>query len=85
MFNSISNCIAGANVVEDEVTMWGQVGITSGVTIAKKTVILAQSGITKSTVEGTTYFGSPAVEVRKGYRELAALRDLPNFIRNAKK
>ncbi|MCK5781496.1 MAG: UDP-3-O-(3-hydroxymyristoyl)glucosamine N-acyltransferase [Flavobacteriales bacterium] len=77
--------IAGANVIEDEVTMWGQVGITSGVTIAKKTVILAQSGITKSTVAGTSYFGSPAVEVRKGYRELAALRDLPNFIKNAKK
>ena len=77
--------IAGANVIEDEVTMWGQVGLTSGITIAKKTVILAQSGITKSTVEGTTYFGSPAVEVRKGYRELAALRNLPNFIKNAKK
>jgi len=77
--------IAGANIIEDEVTMWGQVGVTSGITIAKKTIILAQSGITKSTVEGTTYFGSPAVEVRKGYRELAALRNLPNFIKNTKK
>ena len=77
--------IAGANIVEDEVTMWGQVGITSGITISKKTVILAQSGITKTTVPDTTYFGSPAVEIRTGYKELAALRSLPNFIRNAKK
>lgn len=77
--------IAGANIIEDEVTMWGQVGLTSGITIAKKTVILAQSGITKSTEPGTTYFGSPAVEVRRGYRELAAIRSLPEFLRKAKK
>ena len=76
--------IAGANIIEDEVTIWGQVGITSGITISKKTVILAQSGITKTTEPNTTYFGSPAVEVRRGYRELAALRNLPNLMRKLK-
>lgn len=76
--------IAGANVVEDEVIMWGQVGITSGITISKKTVILAQSGITKSTEEGVVYFGSPAVEVRRGFKELASLRNLPDFMKKFK-
>ena len=31
--------IAGCVIIEDEVTIWGQVGITSGVTIATKTML----------------------------------------------
>ena len=76
--------IAGANIVEDEVVMWGQVGVTSGITIAKKTVVLAQSGVTKSTEEGKTYFGTPAQEIKKEYRERAALRFLPDLIKKIK-
>ena len=68
--------IAGCVVIEDRVTLWGQVGITSGVTIGEKAVILAQSGVTKSLEGGQTYFGSPAEEVRKKYKELASVRIL---------
>ncbi|ATA90389.1 UDP-3-O-(3-hydroxymyristoyl)glucosamine N-acyltransferase [Capnocytophaga stomatis] len=68
--------IAGCVVIENEVTIWGQVGITSGITIGAKAVILAQSGISKSLEGGLTYFGYPAEEARKKYKEMSALRRL---------
>lgn len=68
--------IAGCVVIEDKVTLWGQVGITSGVTIGEKAVILAQSGVSKSLEGNQTYFGSPAEEARKKYKELASVRNL---------
>ncbi|GET45774.1 UDP-3-O-(3-hydroxymyristoyl)glucosamine N-acyltransferase [Capnocytophaga felis] len=68
--------IAGCVVIENEVTIWGQVGMTSGITIGAKAVILAQSGISKSLEGGLTYFGYPAEEARKKYKEMSALRRL---------
>lgn len=73
--------IAGCVVIEDEVTIWGQVGIISGITIGSKAVLLAQSGIGNSLPGNTTYFGSPAEEARKKYRELSALKKLPALIK----
>lgn len=72
--------IAGCVVIEDEVTIWGQVGITSGIRIGTKAVILAQSGISKSLEGNTTYFGYPAEEARKKYKELASIRQIPSII-----
>ena len=72
--------IAGCVVIEDEVTIWGQVGMTSGITIGTKAVILAQSGISKSLEGGKAYFGYPAEEAKKKYRELAAIRQIPAII-----
>lgn len=76
--------IAGCVVIEDEVTIWGQVGMTSGITIGKKAVILAQSGISKSLEGNTTYFGYPAEEARKKYKELAGIRQIPAIIQQLK-
>ncbi|MGS2738293.1 UDP-3-O-(3-hydroxymyristoyl)glucosamine N-acyltransferase [Sinomicrobium sp. M5D2P17] len=73
--------IAGCVIIEDEVTIWGQVGIASDITIGTKAVILAQSGISKSLEGNTTYFGYPAEEARKKYRELAAIRKIPEIIK----
>ena len=72
--------IAGCVVVEDEVTLWGQVGIASGITLGEKCVLLAQSGVSKSLPGHKTYFGYPAEEARKKYRELASIRILPQVI-----
>ncbi|WP_314204324.1 UDP-3-O-(3-hydroxymyristoyl)glucosamine N-acyltransferase [Capnocytophaga bilenii] len=68
--------IAGCVVIEDDVTIWGQVGMTSGITIGKKAVILAQSGVSKSLEGGHTYFGYPAGEAREKYKEMTALKQL---------
>lgn len=73
--------IAGCVILEDEVTLWGQVGIPNGVTIGKKAEVLAQSGVTKSLEAGKTYFGSPAEEFRKKYRDLATQRQIPSLIK----
>lgn len=68
--------IAGCVIIENEVTIWGQVGMTSGITIGEKAIILAQSGISKSLEGGHTYFGYPAGEAREKYREMSALKQL---------
>ena len=72
--------IAGCVVIEDEVTIWGQVGIISDITIGKGAVIYAQSGVAKDLVGGKSYFGSPCDDARKKYRELAAIKVLPELI-----
>ncbi len=72
--------IAGCVVVEDEVTMWGQVGVTSGITIGTKAIISAQSGVSKSLEGKKSYFGTPADDFRKKYKEIAAIRQVPDLI-----
>lgn len=74
--------IAGATIIEDEVTLWGQVGVSSGITIGKGAVLLATSGVSKSLAGDTTYFGAPAEPIRQKYKELAAMRRLPDIIKN---
>ena len=77
--------IAGCNIIEDEVTIWGQVGIKSDVTIGKGVEIYAQSGVGMDLEPGKTYFGSPAVEAREKFREMAMVRSLPKLLEKIKK
>jgi UDP-3-O-[3-hydroxymyristoyl] glucosamine N-acyltransferase len=77
--------IAGCNIIEDEVTIWGQVGIKSGVTIGKGVEIYAQSGVGMDLNPGKTYFGSPAIEARDKFKEMAFLRSLPKLLEKIKK
>lgn len=76
--------IAGCVVVEDEVTIWGQVGIASGLNIGEKVIILAQSGISKDLKPNTTYFGTPADDIKKKYREIAYISRIPEIIKKLK-
>lgn len=77
--------IAGCVVIEDEVTIWGQVGITSDVRIGTKAIISAQSGVSKSLDANKSYFGTPADDFRKKYKEIAAIRQVPELIEKLKK
>ena len=72
--------IAGCVLIEDFVTIWGQVGITSGITIGEKAVISAQSGVSKSLPGHQSYFGTPADEFRKKYKEMASIKLIPDII-----
>jgi UDP-3-O-[3-hydroxymyristoyl] glucosamine N-acyltransferase len=81
------NCLFAANVglagcvtIEDRVILWGQVGCASDVVIGEGAIVLAQSGIAKSLEGGKTYFGSPCGEVKSKFRELAALKRLPELL-----
>ena len=76
--------IAGCCIIEDEVTIWGQVGTNSGITIGAKAIILGQTGVTKSVEGGKTYFGTPIEESRAKLKELALLRKLPAIIKDLK-
>ncbi len=71
--------IGGNTIVGDEVVMYGQVGIAQNLRIGDKAIILAKSGVSKDLEGGKAYFGYPAGEARTTYRELAALRHLPEF------
>ena len=76
--------IAGCVVIEDRVVIWGQVGIASSIKIGEGAIILAQSGVMKELEAGKTYFGAPCGEVKEKFRELVALRSLPDFMQGKK-
>jgi UDP-3-O-[3-hydroxymyristoyl] glucosamine N-acyltransferase len=76
--------IAGCTTIEDDVILWGQVGCASDVVVGKGAIVFAQSGISKSLEGGKTYFGSPAGEVKEKFKEMAALRMLPDFMKKNK-
>lgn len=80
-----SQCgIAGCVVIENDVTLWGQVGITSGVTIGAKAIVLAQTGISKSLEGSKTYFGSPAEEARERLKQMALVKQIPEILKKIK-
>jgi UDP-3-O-[3-hydroxymyristoyl] glucosamine N-acyltransferase len=71
--------IAGCVIIEDEVTIWGQVGCTSGVTLGTKSVFHAQSGISKSLEGNKTYWGTPAQDARSEMKEMANIKRIPEI------
>ena len=73
--------IAGVTVIEDDVLIWARVAINKDIVIGSKAVILASSGVDKSLEGGKVYMGSPVVEARQYWKELAALRQLPELIK----
>lgn len=67
--------IAGCCVIEDDVTIWGQVGMASGVRIESGTVLLAKCGVNRDLKKGT-YFGSIAEEFKQYLRKEVAVKNL---------
>ena len=70
------SAIAGVTRIEDEVIIWANVLVNKDIVIGPKAVILASSGTERSLEGGKTYFGIPAEEARKKWREIATLRKL---------
>ncbi len=70
-----SHCaIAGVTRIEDDVILWGSVLVNKDLVIGPKAVLLASSGTERSLEGGKTYFGIPAEEARKKWREIATLK-----------
>ncbi len=65
-------------------TLWGQVGVTSGITIGEKAVLLGQTGVTKSVEGGKTYFGTPIQESRESLKQLVNLKKIPEILEKLK-
>ena len=76
--------IAGCVIIEDEVTLWGQVGTTSGITIGTKAIVMGQTGVTKSIPGGKSYFGTPVQESREKLKQLANIKRIPEIINKLK-
>lgn len=74
--------IAGVTIIEDDVILWGRVSVNKDLVIGQGAVLLAHTGVSKSLEGGKTYFGVPATEARIKWREIAALRRLPDIIAN---
>ncbi len=72
--------VAGVTKIEDEVLIWAQVAIQKDLVIGKGATILATSAVDKNLPGGKVYFGAPAEEARKKWREMAAVRQLPELL-----
>ena len=76
-------CHSSVTRIEDDVILWGKVAINKDLVIGKGAIILATSAVDKNLEGGKTYFGVPADDARKKWRELAALRQLPAILNAA--
>jgi UDP-3-O-[3-hydroxymyristoyl] glucosamine N-acyltransferase len=72
--------IAGVTRIEDDVILWANVLVNKDLVIGKGAVVLAGSGTEKSLEGGKTYWGIPAIEARKKWREVASLKMLPDIL-----
>jgi len=73
--------IAGVTRIEDDVILWARVSVNKDLVIGKKAVVLAMSGVDKSLEGGKTYWGVPADDPRKKWKEIAAVKMLPDLLR----
>jgi UDP-3-O-[3-hydroxymyristoyl] glucosamine N-acyltransferase len=73
--------IGGKTVIGDNVVLYGQVGVAQAVHIGAGALVSAKAGVSKSLEGGKAYFGIPADDAREKYKELAALRQLPEFMK----
>jgi UDP-3-O-[3-hydroxymyristoyl] glucosamine N-acyltransferase len=71
--------IAGAAKIEDEVILWGQVGVSKTLTIGKGAEVYAQSGV-KDSIEGRKkYFGSPVEDAITKKKEFVWIKRIPEL------
>jgi UDP-3-O-[3-hydroxymyristoyl] glucosamine N-acyltransferase len=68
--------MGGSTILEDRVTLWGQVGVAGHLRIGADSTVTAQSGVSKSLPANGTFRGSPARPVNEFARSEARVRDL---------
>lgn len=69
--------IAGKSTIGDEAILYGKVGVSKDIHIGEKAIVLASSNVDKDLEAGGTYFGSPAINARDKWKEMAIVRMLP--------
>lgn len=73
------SAIAGKTTIGNNCIIYGKVGISKDLRIGDNTIILASSNVDKDLDGGKTYFGSPCIEARQKWKELAITRMLPSM------
>jgi UDP-3-O-[3-hydroxymyristoyl] glucosamine N-acyltransferase len=76
--------ISGSAVLGKRNRIAGQVGVVGHISTADDVIVEAQSGLSKSVTVAGAYFGSPAKEHRTALRMEAALRQLPDLLREVR-
>ncbi|HMG14067.1 MAG TPA: UDP-3-O-(3-hydroxymyristoyl)glucosamine N-acyltransferase [Saprospiraceae bacterium] len=77
--------VSGKTTLEDNVILYGQVGVAPNLTIGKGAMVSPKSGIGKDLEGGKHYFGYPVGEALEKYKEIAALKQLPELIKKMRK
>jgi UDP-3-O-[3-hydroxymyristoyl] glucosamine N-acyltransferase len=75
--------LGGSVTVGDGVRMAGEVGIADHISIGAGATIAAQAGVMRDVPAGQTCLGTPASEVSQALRQFAAVRKLPDWMRQA--
>lgn len=77
-----SQCgIAGSTHIGSHCMFGGQVGVAGHITVGSRTQVGAQTGIPNNVEEGSRLMGYPATDARSFARQVAALKNLPDFMR----
>ena len=65
--------------------LWEQVVVNKDLVVGKGAVVLAVSAVDKNLEGGKTYFGTPAIEARAKWKEMAIARRLPELAEEVRK
>lgn len=77
--------VAGVCRIEDDVILWGQIGVTKEITIGKGAQVLAKSGVIENLQAGKRYLGNPTSEAFAKNREWILLKKLPQIVKALEK
>ena len=73
------SAIAGASILEDDVILWGMVGIAKTTRIGRGTVIKPMSGVFQDVEAGKTIWGIPAIDSAVKMKEQIWMRRMPEI------
>lgn len=76
--------IAGSSTLGNGVTMAAQSGVANHATVGDGVIAAGRAGITDDTPPGAVVSGFPAIDHKTDLRQLAAIRKLPDLIKNVK-
>ncbi len=76
--------IAGSSTLGKGVTMAAQSGVANHASVGDGVIAAARAGITEDIPPGSVVSGFPAIDHKKDLRQKAAVRQLPDMIKNVK-
>lgn len=76
--------ISGSCKLCDGVVLAGQVGLADNIEIGDGTIIGAQSGVMRSVGAGCKLIGTPAMEIKEGFRTMSLVMRLPKLAKQLK-
>lgn len=77
--------IAGSSTLGRGVTMAAQSGVANHARVGDGVIAAGRAGITDDTPPGTVVSGFPAIDHKSDLRQISALRQLPDLIKNLKR